>query len=386
MDMRPTGPGATARMPPRAPILQRMQGDNNLMDNMRTLGELPVIQDLTPAVTDDGVNESHTSVDGSMDVDPILSPPIPMNGHHNVGGGSGFRGGRGGGRSIFPGEVHNFRPERRNDKTLVVEKIPEDKLSLDAVNGWFKRFGTVTNVAVDAANAKALVSFSTHEEAQAAWRCEDAVFGNRFVKLFWHRPMEGHGIVGARMLAASAPLVAAVSNKKAAPSIPPAAPAATPTASPSAPRKKPPTQSTTATAAIAAKQRLLEQQITEQKRLMGLLESASGDEKKQIMIRLRQLGEEMKKPSADKIPLTPATTTTEKSTTTTSASTVKPQSGDRERKERELLDRELELHSAVGAVGNVVDQAEESTEDLKAKLEKLKAEVCISSNHTPCKC
>ncbi|KAF8965118.1 DHS-like NAD/FAD-binding domain-containing protein [Flammula alnicola] len=102
----------------------------------------------------------------------------------------------------------NVRPETRNDKTLVVEKIPEDKLSLESINSWFKRFGTVTNVAIDTNNAKALVSFSNHDEAHAACKSEDAVFGNRFVKVFWHRPMEGHGQVGARMLAPSAPLVA----------------------------------------------------------------------------------------------------------------------------------------------------------------------------------
>jgi hypothetical protein len=122
--------------------------------------------------------------------------------------------GRGGRPGFYSGEVQRFHPERRGDKTLVVEKIPEDKLSLDAVNSWFKRFGTVTNVAVDAASAKALVSFSTHEEAQAAWKTEDAVFGNRFVKVFWHRPMGGQGLAGQRALAASAPIVASVVAKE----------------------------------------------------------------------------------------------------------------------------------------------------------------------------
>jgi RNA-binding protein 26 len=128
-----------------------------------------------------------------------------------------FRGGRGrpGGRGqgTFGGEVHNFCPEKRNDKTLVMEKIPDDKLSLESVNSWFKKFGTIINVAIDAQNAKALVSFSNHDEAHAAWKSEDAVFGNRFVKVFWHCPMEGHGQVSQRMLAASAPLVANMAAK-----------------------------------------------------------------------------------------------------------------------------------------------------------------------------
>jgi RNA-binding protein 26 len=80
--------------------------------------------------------------------------------------------------------------------------------------GWFKRFGTVTNVAVDASSSKALVSFSSNEEAHTAWKSEDTVFGNRFVKVFWHRPMEGQGLAGQRALAASAPIVASVTARE----------------------------------------------------------------------------------------------------------------------------------------------------------------------------
>jgi RNA-binding protein 26 len=172
--------------------------------------------------------------------------------------------------------VHNFRSEPRSDKTLVVEKIPEDKLSLEEVNGWFKRFGSVTNVAIDAHGAKALVSFADHNEARTAWKSEDAVFGNRFVKVFWHRPMEGHGQAGAKALAASAPLVAKVSTP--------------PAPTPPIPARKPVVPSA-ASAALAAKQQLLEKQIAEQKSLMASLSTASTEEKKDIMARLRKLGE-----------------------------------------------------------------------------------------------
>jgi RNA-binding protein 26 len=270
---------------------------------------------------------------------------------------------RGGGRSrgTFGGEIHNFRPERRNDKTLVVEKIPEDKLTLEQVNEWFKRFGTVTNVAIDSSNAKALISFSNHEEAHAAWKSEDAVFNNRFVKVFWHRPMEGHGQVGARMLAASAPLVANISAKESS-----ARPAAPPSLSSSATERKPSSIPSAAASALAAKQQLLEQQIAEQKSLMASLDNASPDEKKAIMARLRKLGEEMD----------PMAVTAQASSS--SAPTKKPGSSsskgeDREKKERERLDKELEMHSATAAV-----DGEESTEDLKAKLERLKAEVRVA--------
>jgi RNA-binding protein 26 len=256
--------------------------------------------------------------------------------------------------------VQRFHPERR-DKTLVVEKIPEDKLSLDAVNAWFKRFGTVTNVAVDATSSKALVSFSTHEEAHAAWKTEDAVFGNRFVKVFWHRPMEGQGLVGQRALAASAPIVASVVAREQTQAGPtsdavPADPSSPASPGPST-KKVISTPLNPAASALATRQKLLEQQIAEQKVLMEKLNTASADEKKDIFAQLRKLGQEMKATSSQ------ATVSPLKKP---SSSMTQPE--DREAKERERLDKELELHSAT------VD-GEETTEALQAKLARLKAEV-----------
>ncbi|KAF9014943.1 hypothetical protein BDQ17DRAFT_1340220 [Cyathus striatus] len=384
MDMRPSG----GRLQQRAPLLPRTQQEDGKI--IHTSGELPVIQDLTPSAPHDemkqadgvklisqptqqttqthpmteddssyGINglggmvsmngQSYTSVGTPMDVDGAG----PSGTRHG-----GFRGGRGGrgGRGTFGGEVHNFRPQKRNDKTLVVEKIPDDKLSLEQVNAWFKRFGTVTNVAIDAMGSKALVSFSNHEEAHAAWKSEDAVFNNRFVKVFWHRPLEGHGEAGKRMLAASAPLVANMSAKET--TTPLAGISVSKSANPS--RKFSAAPSATASI-LAAKQELLEKQIAEQKSLMASLETATPAEKKNIMGRLRKLGEEMKAAPATTPPAltaSPAPSTAKKSTF--DATEI-------EKKEREKLDRELEMHSATA-------DGEESAEDLKVKLEKLKAE------------
>ncbi|TCD67536.1 hypothetical protein EIP91_012290 [Steccherinum ochraceum] len=340
---------------PPPPQDEQMQQD----EGSRRPGYMPVQQ---------GTNGGQASM-GSGDVD-MGGPPIPPSSSDR---GGGFRGGRGGGRGFaargtFGGDAHSFRPERRDDKTLVVEKIPDDKLSLGSVNDWFSKFGTVTNVAVDANNAKALVSFSSHDEALAAWRSEDAVFGNRFVKVFWHRPMEGHGQKGAKMLAASASLVANIAPKDSAATSQPA-PAAASTSivdsSSSTPRKAP----SAAATALAAKQQLLEQQIAEQKTLMGKLASASPAEKKEIMARLRKLNEEMKAPS----------------TTSTGVST--PKTEDKELKAKEKLDKELEMHAAGPAESA---EGEESTEELKARLAKLKAEAAslgldtaLESSHPP---
>ena len=275
----------------------------------------------------------------------------------------GFRGRGRGGRGTFGGEVHSFRPEKRGDRTLVVEKIPEDKLSLDQVNEWFKRFGTVTNVAIDTVGGKALVSFEKHDEARAAWRSEEAVFGNRFVKVFWHKPMEGHGQVGARMLAASAPLMANMAGKEKVPSPSPSTSTTFPPPTTSVPststpasvsRKQIATPTSNAVFALAAKQQQLEQKIAEQKTLMSSLEKASAEEKKDIMVKLRKLGEEM--------------------TSLTSSPSVEVSASDnskveQEKKEKERLDKELEMR-------NPTDEAS-TTEELKAKLERLKAEVFV---------
>ncbi|KAA1468608.1 hypothetical protein DENSPDRAFT_476953 [Dentipellis sp. KUC8613] len=399
LDMRPQGGmGVGPRQPPRAPMLARGR-----IENGDRPGELPVIQDLTPQEPKEGekapVNghrtPGHVGPNGDgpsgqgagptpsstpMDVDSAAASgghhqqhSYPQRGMRPMRG----RGAPGPRPGYFGGEVQRFRPERRNDKTLVVEKIPEDRLSLDSVNGWFKQFGTVTNVAIDAGSAKALVSFETHEAAHAAWKSEEAVFGNRFVKVFWHRPMEGHGQVGQRMLAASAPLVANISAREnAAAASAQGEHAASPAPSTPAHQRKSSTPAANATkSALAAKQQLLEQQIAEQKSLMEKLSTASPEEKKTILARLRKLGEEMKAPAAS--PSTPRATTPVPAQRRASST---PKAEEHEQKERERLDKELEMHAAV------VEGEEDSTEALKAKLEKLKAEAAslgIDANAEP---
>ncbi|KAG6330067.1 hypothetical protein ID866_9022, partial [Astraeus odoratus] len=368
LDMRPNGGlmGINGRAHQHSPLVsRRLQEDPS---QLPASGELPVVQDLTPQSTTkglspqpgpNGIQSTSTAQSQGADMDVEESPAGPST--QDVRGG--FGGGRGAakGKGTFPGDVQSFRPERRNDKTLVVEKIPQDKLSLDAVNGWFKRFGTVTNVAIDVHTSKALVSFSEHREALAAWKSEDAVFNNRFVKVFWHRPLEGHGQKGARMLAASAPLVASISGRQPAStnstlststpvevSIPAPAPAPIP---------KPPASGLTTD--LAAKQKLLEQRIAEQKSLMSALVTATAEEKKTIMARLRKLGQELQPSSTPTATATPSPAPGQ-------AASAAFQAPDHEQREKERLDKELELHHAASAG--------ESTEELQAKLVKLREE------------
>ena len=115
-------------------------------------------------------------------------------------GGRGFGGGRGG----RPERTHRSNVVDPNALTLVVEKLPPEKNNISDLSAYFGKFGTVTNVGVDARGNRALVSFSSHQEAHAAWKSEEAVFGNRFVVIFWHRPAPGGGAAGQKALEASA--------------------------------------------------------------------------------------------------------------------------------------------------------------------------------------
>lgn len=125
-----------------------------------------------------------------------------LNGHHErqpSRGGPGFKG-RGG----RPERSHRSNVADPNALTIVVEKLPPEKVNIPDLSAWFSKFGTVTNVGVDPRGNRALVSFKSHEEAYKAWKSEEAVFGNRFVVIFWHRPAPGGGAAGQKALEASA--------------------------------------------------------------------------------------------------------------------------------------------------------------------------------------
>jgi len=95
---------------------------------------------------------------------------------------------------------------------LVVEKIPQEHYNIRSLTDYFSKFGAVTHVAVDNRGDKALVSFSAHAEAQAAYSSQDAVFGNRLVKVNWHRPQPGKGTISEQALKDSAATVQALST------------------------------------------------------------------------------------------------------------------------------------------------------------------------------
>lgn len=61
---------------------------------------------------------------------------------------------------------------------------------MDKLNEWFKRFGTIVNIQIDLNALRAVIQFTDFNDAKSAFNSPDAVFGNRFVKVFWHRADE----------------------------------------------------------------------------------------------------------------------------------------------------------------------------------------------------
>eukprot|EP00871_Galdieria_phlegrea_P004725 jgi/Galph1/5253/GphlegSOOS_G3804.1 len=120
-------------------------------------------------------------------------------------------GGRGG---RLRGATNNFSQRERNlavnsasrvpehdlSRSIHVRNIPPEKLKVEEIQSYFTRFGTVSDVLLlpQAAPKRAIVTFSSQEEAREAVSCVDAVFSNRFVKVFFARaedfedvPMDG---------------------------------------------------------------------------------------------------------------------------------------------------------------------------------------------------
>ncbi|XP_018497370.1 zinc finger protein swm [Galendromus occidentalis] len=90
------------------------------------------------------------------------------------------------------GDVQKPRFQRGTE--LEVRKIPRAQNNIATLNEFFSKFGTVTNIQVNFQGCpeSALVSFSNHGEANAAYRSPEAVLGNRFIRLFWHNTSSGN--------------------------------------------------------------------------------------------------------------------------------------------------------------------------------------------------
>lgn len=89
---------------------------------------------------------------------------------------------RRGGRAEFSSDRPNYD---KNNTTIVVEQIPEDKFSEDAVRAFFSEFGGISEVSMRPYKRLAVVKFDDWNSAQAAYKSPKVIFDNRFVKVYW---------------------------------------------------------------------------------------------------------------------------------------------------------------------------------------------------------
>ncbi|KAK6343334.1 hypothetical protein TWF730_010925 [Orbilia blumenaviensis] len=139
---------------------------------------------------DEDEYDPHTPMLSPQDLERRASASFPPKATPQPRGGGTQRGGRGGargGRSEFsafgaPRDVHT--------KALVVESIPDDKLTEEAVHGYFATFGAIESVELRVEKKLAIVKFENQEDAKKAHSSPEPIFNNRFVKVYW---MKGEG-------------------------------------------------------------------------------------------------------------------------------------------------------------------------------------------------
>ncbi|KAF0987715.1 hypothetical protein HZS_6734, partial [Henneguya salminicola] len=75
-------------------------------------------------------------------------------------------------------------------KTLVLRKIDANSVDINDINNYFSKFGKIVNVIMSFENepSSVLLEYSNQEEARSAFECPDAIFGNRFIKIFYYKP------------------------------------------------------------------------------------------------------------------------------------------------------------------------------------------------------
>lgn len=98
------------------------------------------------------------------------------------GGPSGQAQSRRGGRAEFSSDRPNFDKSKTE---IVVENIPEDKFSEEAVREFFSEFGTIVEVTMKPYKRLALVKYEEWASAKAAYSSPKVIFDNRFVKVYW---------------------------------------------------------------------------------------------------------------------------------------------------------------------------------------------------------
>lgn len=100
-------------------------------------------------------------------------------------GARGNRRGNRGGRADFS---HAGPSHDRSNTSVVVENIPQDKFSTEAVQEFFGEFGTIEDITLQEFKSLAIIKFADYDGAKQAYDSPKVIFDNRFVKVYWYKP------------------------------------------------------------------------------------------------------------------------------------------------------------------------------------------------------
>lgn len=119
-----------------------------------------------------------------MDMPPNKRKPIQSRMGPRLGPGGGMGGANMGAIGVGGG----INQQAGHNCSLELRKVPRGLNSIAHLNNHFSKFGKIVNIHVNYENdpEAAIITFSTHAEANVAYRSTEAVLNNRFIKVFWH--------------------------------------------------------------------------------------------------------------------------------------------------------------------------------------------------------
>ncbi|XP_054279782.1 RNA-binding protein 26-like isoform X2 [Macrosteles quadrilineatus] len=79
---------------------------------------------------------------------------------------------------------------RGGNCSLQLKKVPKGLNNIAHLHNHFYKFGKIVNIQVsfEGDPEAALITFTSHAEASAAYKSTEAVLNNRFIKVFWYNP------------------------------------------------------------------------------------------------------------------------------------------------------------------------------------------------------
>ncbi|KAI8638028.1 hypothetical protein BD408DRAFT_423561 [Parasitella parasitica] len=274
----------------------------------------------------------------------------------------GMRGrGRGRGRGGIHGSYQRHQHQNINplNTTLNVEKIPLENCQISTINDFFAKFGTITNISVQPHAQKAIIQYNTRAEAEAAYNSPDAIFDNRFVKVYWSKEDPNNPTIGTDKPAnvgAAAPQVPQAPNVNEPDPELVAARAAEIAQAREEKQKKHQEQMKHILEIQKRREAQLQQQIDEQKRLLAQLTNSAGmsqTEKAELLKALKNIQSDID---------------TSKSAAATEAAQAKAAAA--------------AAASSSENANTQVKEGEETTEDLKKKLARLELEAANLGIHS----